>query len=184
MLQVNENILSLIQQILTSYETKISATGMLIDKTHELLQESEKSLEKVSGQLRETLADSVSLRKKDFDNIIGEMQSQRAERHREIKKALNEFIFVHKETASQLRELVTDNQPKNIADFKAALSDIQTRHDEKEEKVRRLLKDFYDEQEAIMAGVHRLLSNNKSVKVKDFKMVLGNSGVKQKVLVS
>ena len=184
MLQVDEKLVSLVQDIVISYETQISTTGMLIDNTYEMLQESEKALEKINNQLREKLADNASLRKKDFDSIMEDIQSQRRERHREIKRVLNEFVHVHKEAASQLKVLLDDAKSGGMADFRTVLNRIQTRRDYIEREVMNRLRDFQNEQEEIIAEVHRLSNDTEPVKVKDFKTALSNLAAKQKAIVS
>ena len=100
MLQVDEKMVRLVQDIVVSYETQISLLGLVIDSTYEILQESEVALAKVHNQLRKTLADSASLRKKDYDSMIAEIESRQEEGRLEIKRLLNEFILTHREAAT------------------------------------------------------------------------------------
>ena len=181
MLQVDEKMVRLVQDIVVSYETQISLLGPVIDSTYEILQESEVALAKVHNQLRKTLADNASLRKKDYDSMIAEIESRQEEGRLEIKRLLNEFILVHRKAATQLKELIDDARSAGAIDFRTAIAEIQIRQDEAHKKVIRQLKSNQNEQEEIIAEVHRLLNNGNLVKVKDFKAVLGKLKVKQTV---
>jgi len=181
MLQVDEKMVSLVQDIVVSYETQISLLGPVIDSTYEILQESEGALAEVHSQLRKTLADNVSLRKKDYDSMIAEIESRQEEGRLEIKRLLNEFILVHRKAATQLKELIADARSARVIDFRTAIAEIQTRQDEAQEKVLKQLKSNQEEQEEIIAEVHGLLNNGNPVKVKDFKAVLGKLKIKQTV---
>ena len=179
MLQVDEKMESLIQDIVVSYETQISLLGTVVDSIYKILQESEGALAEVHSQLRKTLADNASLRKKDYDSMIAEIESRQEEGRLEIKRLLNEFILVHREAATQLKELITDARSARVIDFRTAIAEIQTRQDEAQKKVISRLKANQDEQEEIIAEVHGLLNNGNPLKVKDLKAALGKLKVKQ-----
>ena len=181
MLQVDEKMVRLVQEIVVSYETQISMLGTVIDSTYEILQESEVALTEVHNQLRKTLADNASLRKKDYDSMIAEIESRQEEGRLEIKRLLNEFILAHRKAAAQLRELIADAKSTRVIDFRTAIAEIQAGQDEIHKRVISQLKTNQDKQEEIIAEVHGLLNNGSSVKVKDFKAVLGKLKVKQTV---
>jgi len=179
MLQVDEKMVRLVQEIVVSYETQISMLGTVIDSTYEILQESEVALTEVHNQLRKTLADNASLRKKDYDSMIAEIESRQEEGRLEIKRLLNEFILAHRKAAAQLRELIADAKSTRVIDFRTAIAEIQARQDEAQKKVISRLNANLDEQEEIIAEVYGLLNNGNPVKVKDLKAALGKLKVKQ-----
>ena len=181
MLQMDEKMESLIQDVVVSYEAQISLLGAVIDSTYEILQESEVALAEVHNQLRKTLADNASLRKKDYDSMIAEIESRQEEGRLEIKRLLNEFILVHRKAATQLKELIAGARSARVIDFRTAIAEIQTRQNEAQKKVISRLKANQDEQEEIIAEVHGLLNNGNPVKVKDLKDALGKLKVKQTV---
>jgi len=181
MLQVDEKMVRLVQGVVVSYETQISLLVAVIDSTYGILQESEVALAEVHSQLRKTLADNASLRKKDYDSMIAEIESRQEEGRLEIKRLLNEFILVHRKAATQLKELIADARSAGVIDFRTAIAEIQTRQDEAQKKVISRLKANQDEQGEIIAEVHGLLNNSSPANVKDFKAVLGKLKVKQTV---
>jgi len=181
MLQVDEKMESLIQDIVVSYETQISLLGIVVDSTYKILQESEGALAEVHSHLRQTMADNASLRKKDYDGMVAEIESRQEEGRLEIKRLLNEFILVHRKAATQLKELIAGARSARVIDLRTAIVEIQSRQDEAHNKVIRQLKSNQNEQEEIMAEALRLLGDGDSIKVKDFKAVLGKLKVKQTV---
>jgi len=181
---VKEEMTGVVQDIIVSYEARISIIGTLIDNTHRIMQESKAALGQINAQLRETLADSVSLRKKDYDSMIAEIESLQEERYREIKGLLNEFILVHKEMASRLKGLFDDARGGKAVDFRKALADIQARQDEAQNRVISQLSDSQQEQEAFMSELRKLLDNGGSVKARDFKAAISRSSARRKEYIS
>jgi len=181
MLQVDGHMVTLVQDIVVSYETQISLLGTLIDSTYIILHESEGALAEVHSRLRRTLADNASLRKKDYDSMVAEIESRQEEGRLEIKRLLNEFILAHRKAATQLKELIADTQSARTIDFSAAIAEIQAGQDETHKRVISQLKANQDKQEEIIAEVQGLVNNGKSVKAKDFKAVLSKLKVKTTV---
>jgi len=179
MLQVDGKMVNLVQGIIISYETQISLLGTLIDSTYEILHKSEEALAEVHSRLRRALADNASLRGKDYDGMVAEIESHQEEGRLEIKMLLNEFILIHRKAATQLKELIADAQSASVIDFRTAIAEIQAGQDEIHKRVISQLKTNQDKQEEIIAEVHGLLNNGSSVKVKDFKAVLSKLKVKQ-----
>ncbi len=175
-----EKMVSVVQDIVVSYEARISAVGALIDHTYGIMQESKAALGRVNNHLRETLAVSASLRKKDYDNIMVEIELHQEERHQEIKNLLNEFILVHKDTAAQLRRLLADAQAGKSIDFRKALAHIQAWQNLAQDKVASRLNDNRQEQEEFMTELQNLLNSQGSVKPKEFKAVISKFHAKQK----
>lgn len=183
MLQVEQNMTSLIREVLVAYEDSISATGALIDSTYGILEDSNKELEKFNNQVRETLARKASLRKKDFDNFVAEIELRRRQRHQEIKAKLTEYVHLHGQAASQLRGLVDDPQSRKIVVLRVVLDEIKTQDDTAQKNLARLLEDFQNEQDEIIAEVHRLLNDSVTIKTKDFKAAIGKFAMKEVVTV-
>lgn len=178
--QLNEKLASIIQEIVVSYEARISTIGTLIDNTYGIMQESKAALGRVNSQLRETLANSASLRKKDYNKMVAEIESQQEERHRQVKNLLNEFILLHKETASQLKTLLADARTGKTVDFRTALTDIQARQDESQKKVMSQLESDRQEQEEFLAEMQRILNNSGTVKARDLKATIRKFSVNHK----
>lgn len=173
-------MIGIVQDIVVSYEARISAVGALINHAYGIMHESKVALGKINSQLRETLADGASLRKKDYDTMMTETESHQEERHQEIKNLLNEFILVHQDTAAQLRRLLADAQAGKSIDFRKALAYIQAQQNLAQDKVIGRLNDSRQEQEEFMTEMQNLLDSQGSVKPKDFKAVISKFGVKQK----
>ena len=172
MLPVEENMIGAIQDIVLSYEARISTIGAVIGNTYGVMQESRSALGRVNSQLRETLAGSASLRKKDFDSMVAEVEAAQEDRHQEIDCLLTEFVLVQKVTASRLKDLLTGVQVGRQVDFKATLSDIQVRQEGVQTRVVDRLRACQDEQEGFVAELHRLLTSGRSITVTDFKAAL------------
>ena len=175
MLQPEENMIGAIQDIIVSYEARVSTIGAVIGTTYGVMQESKAALGRVNSQLRETLAGSASLRRKDFDNMVAEVEAGQEERHQEIGGLLTEFVLVQKVTASRLKDLLAGVQAGRQVDFKTTLSDIQDQQEGVQDRVIGRLRACQDQQDGFVAELHRLMASGRSITAKDFKAALRKS---------
>ena len=184
MLQMEEAKSNVAEDILVSYEKQISTIGILVNNTHGILQESKVALKTLSSQLRETLADSASLRKTDFDHMIAMLESQQEDRHREIMGLLNEFILVHKEAAYRLKGLLSDARSGRMVDFRATLAEIQARQSDAQQQVINQLRVTQDDQEGLKAELQKLLNNGRAVRPKELKAALHNLTSRERIAIT
>ena len=77
-----EDTKSFVEDIFSSYETRMQGVEVLFETTNQILQGFQDSVldirqerEKISGQLKENLARNGSLRRKDFDNMMSVVSS-------------------------------------------------------------------------------------------------------------
>ncbi|MDD5094842.1 MAG: hypothetical protein PHV74_10755 [Dehalococcoidia bacterium] len=178
MLALDNKLVELVEDIVVSYENQISAVGAVIDSTYHMLRESEAILDDANSQLRQALASRSSLRRKDFDSMMADLQSQQAEKHQVIRETLNRFVQEHKESAAHLREMVAAARSGEMGDFRKVLGEIQTRQGEAEGKVITLLKVSQEEHEEIVSEVNRLLGSA-SITAQEFKATLNKLKCRQ-----
>ena len=90
-----EELKSLTENIISSYESRIQSIEGIFDTTHQLLEGFQESFldtkqerEKLSAELRENLVKNESLRRKDFDNMMQGILSTQDEREKEVRYIL------------------------------------------------------------------------------------------------
>lgn len=174
-----ESMRSFIQEIIDSYETRITAVGMLIDATHEMLQRFRDRRVEMSTELKEKLASSESLRHRDFDCMMQGVYLSQEEREKQIKHTLKDFLQERRQMAVQLKMLFADSRDKKVKeekgrmeDFRAFFSEIKARHDAREREVTEMLQGFHQEQENLSRGLKGLIAKGESVRIKDVKEML------------
>jgi DNA-binding transcriptional MerR regulator len=155
------------QDLISSYDARVDAIGTIIDNTYEILEGFRDKRAKLSRELKETLAKKESLRKKDFDRMINGILLSQAEKEKEVKQNLKNFIKEQKKQASELRDALTNGEVERI---KKAQIEIEKGI----VKIKGLLKYFGEEQEGLTSELRKLLNKGKDLKIKDFKETTRN----------
>ena len=177
---------SITENILSSFEDRIQSLGDIFDTTHLLLRgfqdsvlDTKQEREKFSAELRENLAQNDSLRKKDFDNMMGGILAASEAREKEVRNLLDNYLNEQKEMARALREnLSKDNdalvkgEAGRIKEFRAMIKELLARQDERKAEVTANLKDFQVEQQEMAKRIKELLAKGSQLRIKDLKSML------------
>jgi len=163
-----------IRGIIDSYEMRVKTVSDLMGQTIQVLKNFQRQQEEMAEELRNVLAKTECLRKKDFDRMMEEMWGQRRKREKEIHDTLESFLKEEKEMIDELRGLVNSEEVAKVEDFIVLKERILNHQREREKKVSEILKSFHIEQEELSTALKRLLLKGKRVKIKHFKnMVKG-----------
>ena len=166
---ITSDIKKVAQEIVFSYQSKISTVGMIIDDTYKLLEDFKTKRNKMSDRLKETLAREESLRKTDFDNIMEDIFAHQGEREKEIKDLLKTFFEEQKEIAELIKKSLTGDTKIGIDDFKKMLQDIQARQRTRENEVSTALRQFQAEYKEMTESLSSLLNKGETIQIKDLK---------------
>jgi len=168
------------KEIVSSYESRISAVGTIIDNTHQILEDFKNKRNEMSNQLKETLATGESLRKKDFDNMMKDILARQDEREKQVKELLKTYLEEQRDMAVALKNALAEGESIRISDFKTMLQDIQARQKEREEEISKMLKDFREEHEEMAQNLRSLLDKGERSRIEDFKEMLKGIRTRQK----
>ena len=169
-----EDMRILAQEIVSSYESRISTIGLIIDNTHQILEEFKTKRNEMSSDLKETLAKEESLRKKDFDNMMKDILSSQDGREKEVRDLLKTFLAEQKEIAETIKKNLAEGEKVRISDFRKMLKDIQARQKARENEVSTMLKEFQKEYKEMAESLRALLDKGEAIRIKDFKEMLKN----------
>lgn len=159
-----------VREILDSYEKRVESVGALMRQAIEVVKNSQRQQEEKAGELRNILAKTESLRKKDFDRMMEGMWGQRWKREKEIHHTLESFLREEKEIIDELsKKLVEAGRPMKMDDFTVLKERILNRQREREKKIGAILKSFHLEQEELSTALRKLLSKGERVKIRDLK---------------
>ncbi|MDD5597318.1 MAG: hypothetical protein PHV82_05205 [Victivallaceae bacterium] len=171
----------LTEEIISSYEERISSVGMIIDNTHRMLDEFRAQRNIMSVQLRNKLSRKETLRKKDFDAMMADILVSQEEREKEIRNTLHSYLEEQKSAAKVIRanlkkHAATDNgDGENIVgSFRSILAELQAQRQKRENEVRQLLNEFRSEHQATARALRELLSNGRAIRIHDLKIKLNN----------
>lgn len=181
-----EDMKNIVENIVSSYETRIQSVGAIFDATHQILQGFQDSLldtkqerEKINTELRENLAKTESLRKKDFDNMMQGILSAQDERENEVRNLLNSYLNEQKEMAQALRENLekfkdglAKGEVERAKDFQGMIKEILAKQDERKEEITSKLKVFQKEQQEMAKRLKELLAKGRELRIMDLKSML------------
>ena len=171
---IAEDMKRIAEEIVSSYQSRISTVAMIIDNTHQLLEDFKNKRNEMSNHLKETLAKEESLRKKDFDNMMKDILSHQDEREKEVKELLKTFFEEQKEIAQAIKRNLADGEKVKISDFKNSLKDIQARQKARENEVSVMLKEFQTEYKEMAESLRSLLDKREAIRISEFKVTLKN----------
>jgi len=176
---IAEDMKRLGMEIVSSYESRISAVAMSIDSTHRILEDFKIKRVEISNQLRETLAKEGSLRKKDFNEMMKDILSHQDEREKQVRDSLKTFLEEQKRIAEIIKKNLAEGKKVKINDFKKMLQDIQARQKTREDEVKTMLKEFRKEYEEMATSLRSLLDKAEAIRIKDFKETIKNIRLRQ-----
>lgn len=122
---MKNNLKNLAGDIIALYDARIRVVGEIVEDTHKMLDGFKGKRQEMSDNLREILAKSESLRKKDFNTMMQDILLTQHKREESVKKMLADFHEEEARVAGQLRELLKRGEEIRLADFKKTLGRIR-----------------------------------------------------------
>ena len=180
-MESEENLRDLANSIIDSYEMRVKTVNDLMEQAYHFLEGFHGELQEMILQLKENLAKSESLRKKDFDRMISGLTARRNSREQEAEKVFQNFQEEEKEMIGRLRNVMVQGGQSNPDDMEIIKEDILNRQKERETGIIQALKRIQMEQEELKSALKRLLAKGETVKLKDFKLMLKSLKVQQGV---
>lgn len=177
---------NIVGDIISSYETRIQGVEALFQTTHQILQGFQDSVldtrqeqERINGQLRESLAQNGSLRKKDFDkmmSVISSHQDQEEQEARNLSKSyLNEqtnFVQELRESLRNFTEALAGGEVQRVKEFQILIKEIFAKQEKRKEEVIAKLKEFQKEQQETAKMLRNLSAKGRELRIRDLKSML------------
>ena len=190
-----KDLKNVVEGMLSSYEMRIQSIGAIFDTTHNLLQSFQESFldtrlerERINEQLRENLAHSESLRKRDFDNMMHEILAVQDRREGQVRDLLNGYLDSQQEMASSLRsnlaqikEALAEGQAKRVREFQTTIKEVLAEQEERKQQVVLRLNEFQESQHVMAVRLKELLAKGSELRVKDLKRMLVEFAAQRKV---
>ncbi len=110
---------------MVSYDARAKFVNEIVEDTHKMLDGFRGKRVEMSDNLREVLAKSESLRKKDFNTMMRDILLTQQKREENVKKMLADFREEEARVAERLRELLKRGEKIRLADFKKTLGRIR-----------------------------------------------------------
>ena len=178
-MQAGEELRALANSIIDSYEVRVSTVNTLMAQANNILKGFQIELEEMIAGLRDNLARSESLRKKDFEYMIKDVIERRMQREQEAEQSFKLFQEEEGEMIARLRDIILNGNSSSPNDIETIREDILKRQKMREKKIVKSLKCFQIEQEELRIALKKLLSKGENVKIRDFKTMVNTLRVQQ-----
>ena len=177
---VLENIISSYEARIQSVEAFFEATGHIFGDFQESLFSTRGEREIINNQLKENLAQNGSLRKKDFDRMMGVISLHLDESEQEVRQLSHKYLNEQTKLVQQLREslknfkdALTEGQAEKVKELQTLIKKILSKQDESKIEVTSKLKEFQQGQQQTSTMLKELLSKGKDLRIRHFKAMLG-----------
>jgi len=165
--------------IIDSYEIRVKTVNGLMEQAYHFLSNFHTELEEMIVQLKDNLAKSGSLRKKDFDRMMTGLTVRRRSSEEEAEKVFQNFQEEEEEMIRRLRNIIVSGGRSNLDDMEIIKEDILNRQKERETGIVQALKRIQMEQEELKTALKKLLEKGETVKLRDFKLMLKSLSIQQ-----
>ena len=171
-METGEALRTLAYGIIDSYEMRVKTVNGLMNQAYHFLRSYQLELEDMIDRLRQNLARSESLRKKDFDRMMSDLTERRCSREKEAEEVFNRFQEEEMGMVERLRKIIVSGGQSDLKDMEVIREDILNRQKERETGIINVLKRVQIEQEELKVALRKLLSKGDDVKTRDFKLML------------
>lgn len=176
---VLENIISSYEARIQSVEAFFEASGHIFGDFQESLFSTRGEREKINNQLKENLAQNGSLRKKDFDRMMGVISSHLDESEQEVRQLSQKYLNEQTKLVQQLREglrnfkdALIEGQAEKVKELQTLIKEILSKQDESKIEVTSKLKEFQQGQQQTSEMLKELLAKKEKLRIRDFKAML------------
>ena len=175
-----------VEDIVSSYETKIENIDSLFDPTQFIFSEFQGDLlklnhliEEINAQLRDVLAKNENLRKKDFDRMTQGILSIQIEEENEIRDVINSYfaeqrqmIALLRDHLAKIKEALAKGQTQEAKESQDTMTQILTYQDKRKQEVSLKLKAFQKSQGEMTERFLELLAQGRELRINDLKSML------------
>ncbi len=119
------NNFKIAKDIVASYEVRIKVVQAVVEDTRKLLEEFRNRREKMSQELKEALSGHESLRKKDFDKMMGDIVDLQSWREENVETMLADFEDKELQVLGNLKAMLEKGEKLRLKDFKVTLANIR-----------------------------------------------------------
>lgn len=119
--------------IANAYEARVRVVSAIVENTHKTLDDFRNKREEMSRELRDVLAKSEHLRKKDFSRMMEDILLTQQKRETNVKQMLADFRGTEEAVAHNLQGLLAKKKVR-IEDFKQMLERVKSEQGRREQE--------------------------------------------------
>jgi hypothetical protein len=181
-----EDTRSFVEDVFSSYETRMRSVESLFDATSKILQGFQDSVldtgqerTKISEQLKENLARNGSLRRKDFDNMMRVVSSYQDQQEQEVRDFSRNYLKEQATLVQELREnlrnftnALAEGEAQRVKEFHSLITEIFARQEQRKNEVVSKLQEFQKDQQDTARMLNELLAKGRELRTADLKSKL------------
>jgi len=181
-----EDTKSFVEDVFSSYETRMRSVESLFETTNQILQGSQDSVldtskerEKISDHLKENLARNGSLRRKDFDKMMSVVSSYQDRQEQEVRNLSRNYLKEQATLVQELREnlrnvtnALAEGEAQRVKEFHSLITEIFARQEQRKNEVVSKLKEYQKDQQDTARMLNELLAKGRELRTRDLKSML------------
>ena len=150
------------ENVVASYVTRLTAISQIINDANELLNKGRAERSSLESSLRDILAETSSLRKKDFDEMMGVVMTEQNAREEAIRVALKRFVDEQTDLANKLKDELKNGNIEKIRSIQSSIEKGLT-------QTMQLITDLRNEEQVLLRRLKILVKMGPKLKVTDLK---------------
>ena len=158
--------------LIKGYEERVNIVTEYMTRAADFLAQLGREQDAMVAQLRETLAERRSLRRKDFDRLVQRVASERRQRLEALPTLIEDFRGAEQSVVGKLRQLLSGNAADVARAWPELKNEMLSLQRMRERNVSRALKRVHIEQEELCRGLNGLLAKGEKIRVADLKAVV------------
>jgi len=172
MQDTNNKEIAAFDELIKGYEQRVNMVTEYMTQAADLLAQLRREQDIMIAQLRNTLAERRSLRRKDFDSLVWKVVSERRQRLEALPALIQDFRQAEEAIVRKLRQLVRGNAADVARAWPELKKEMLSLQRMRERNVARALKRVHIEQEELTRGLKGLLARGERVRIADLKAIL------------
>jgi len=169
--QTEAHTLDGLTNLVKGYEQRVNAVTEYMGQAADLLAQLGRDQDAMISQVRDTLADQRSLRRRDFDGLLGGVVSERRQRLEALPALIEGFRRAEQGVVAKLRGLLDGSAADVARSWPELKNEMLSLQRTRERSVSRALKRVHMEQEELCRGMKGLLAKGERVRIADLKAV-------------
>lgn len=160
-----EQMREAVESVVDAYSVRIDAVSTLLAESYAEMDSVRLEWRRISEELQEVLASKASLRRSDFNRIMGDIITRREQRELEVKTAFSKALENQKRFAALLKASIASS---DLGRVRAINEQIESEM----KKIKKVLEDFHREQTMLTRKLKALLENRDSLTVPEFRSAI------------
>lgn len=157
-----EQMRRLAEDVVATYVGRLETVSQIIGETYDLLNRGRIEREQIGAMLRDTLAGGTSLRRRDFDRMIGGVFTRQNEREDSVRAYMKKFLKAQADLAGGLRVALEKGDLTMVMSIQSSIESGMA-------EAKQMLTDFHHEEQTFIRRLKALLEKGDGLTVVEFK---------------